>query len=228
MLRTSLRRVQIVNNRCTRGRGCVPVMHQSTVSYERKTPLEHILLRPGMYIGQVEVASSSAWTLNEDRTRIIKQDCAYSPGFLKVSSVQLMMYSTVQYRYLPYRRFYSWLIYIPSFKQIEENKLSKAIKRRPGLVIIALANCISKFLNSTMPDLPVAVLVIKLCSASSFSPRDIRHTQIYATKQNLRILFLAWQISWVRRLASFVSLVSIYDLSNTHKYYTYKHTTARS
>ena len=61
---------------------CNPVRYAT--SYEKKTPLEHILLRPGMYIGQVEPAIESTWVINSAGTQMEKANLAISPGLLKV------------------------------------------------------------------------------------------------------------------------------------------------
>lgn len=74
---------------------------KSTKSYERKTPLEHILLRPGMYIGQVHVNSKPAWIVSAKGDQIVKQECAFSPGFVKVRrrfvALVRIMYSAIIY-----------------------------------------------------------------------------------------------------------------------------------
>ena len=39
---------------------------KSAEVYERKTPLEHVLLRPGMYIGSVESVKTPLWVLSKE------------------------------------------------------------------------------------------------------------------------------------------------------------------
>ena len=56
----------------------------SAVKYERKTPHEHVLLRPGMYVGQVEASSNDVWTFNEDRGRMQKSARLFSPALIKL------------------------------------------------------------------------------------------------------------------------------------------------
>ena len=53
--------------------------------YERKTPLEHVLLRPGMYIGEVETKSAETWVYNQECNRMEKELLTYSPAMIKVS-----------------------------------------------------------------------------------------------------------------------------------------------
>ena len=52
--------------------------------YERKTPLEHVLLRPGMYIGEVETKSAETWVYNHEYNRMEKELLTYSPAMIKV------------------------------------------------------------------------------------------------------------------------------------------------
>ena len=53
--------------------------------YERKSPVEHVLLRPGMYIGEVEFKSSETWVYNNNIGAMEKQIISYSPALIKVS-----------------------------------------------------------------------------------------------------------------------------------------------
>ena len=52
--------------------------------YERKTPHEHVLLRPGMYLGQMEPIVSDTWLYNEEKRQMVKKSIYYSPALLKV------------------------------------------------------------------------------------------------------------------------------------------------
>lgn len=58
------------------------VNDNNLMEYERKTPLEHILLRPGMYIGQTTLSTSDCWTVNNDVME--KGKLTYSPGLYKI------------------------------------------------------------------------------------------------------------------------------------------------
>lgn len=51
------------------------------VSYTRKTPHEHVLLRPGMYIGQINPGKIDTWVYN---SVMKKQLLMISPGLLKI------------------------------------------------------------------------------------------------------------------------------------------------
>jgi DNA topoisomerase-2 len=47
-------------------------------------PREHVLARPGMYIGSVEVDKTSMWVLNENKTEMMKKEVDYIPGLFKI------------------------------------------------------------------------------------------------------------------------------------------------
>lgn len=52
--------------------------------YERKTPHEHVLLRPGMYIGQMESSVSDTWVYDAATRQMQKRNVHYSPALLKI------------------------------------------------------------------------------------------------------------------------------------------------
>ena len=52
--------------------------------YVKMDPREHVLARPGMYIGSVEVDKTSMWVLNNDKTEMMKKEINYIPGLLKI------------------------------------------------------------------------------------------------------------------------------------------------
>ena len=54
------------------------------LEYERKTPLEHILLRPGMYIGQTTQTASEIWAFNKDLSIMEKKKLTFAPGLFKI------------------------------------------------------------------------------------------------------------------------------------------------
>jgi DNA topoisomerase II len=55
--------------------------------YERKTPIEHILLRPGMYVGQISPALLNTWVYNEKSMKMEKSNIYFSPALVKVRSI---------------------------------------------------------------------------------------------------------------------------------------------
>ena len=52
--------------------------------YERKTPLEHILLRPGMYVGQTEWTTANMYLYDRDAKRMVQKQVTYSPALFKI------------------------------------------------------------------------------------------------------------------------------------------------
>jgi DNA topoisomerase-2 len=52
--------------------------------YDKKTPREHVLLRPDTYIGDIEPTSESMWIYSTENKNMVKQQITYTPGFLKV------------------------------------------------------------------------------------------------------------------------------------------------
>ena len=52
--------------------------------YDKKTPREHVLLRPDTYIGDIEPTSEPMWIYSSEDKNMIKKQITYTPGFLKV------------------------------------------------------------------------------------------------------------------------------------------------
>ncbi len=52
--------------------------------YDKKTPREHVLIRPDTYIGDIEPTSEDIWIYSVDDKCMVKQKISYTPGFLKV------------------------------------------------------------------------------------------------------------------------------------------------
>lgn len=50
--------------------------------YQRLSPIEHILKRPGMYIGGVDEVVGDVWLLQDDQ--IVEKTISYSPGLYKI------------------------------------------------------------------------------------------------------------------------------------------------
>ena len=53
-------------------------------TYQKKTQLEHILLRPDTYIGSTESVTQPMFILNADNNRIVQKDITYTPGLYKI------------------------------------------------------------------------------------------------------------------------------------------------
>ncbi len=56
-------------------------MSSKAKQYEKKTPREHVLLRPDTYIGDIELTKEEMWISDNDK--ILKKEVSYVPGFLK-------------------------------------------------------------------------------------------------------------------------------------------------
>lgn len=52
--------------------------------YQRKTQLEHILLRPDTYIGSVEETTEAMWVYDEEKGAIVQRQISYVPGLYKI------------------------------------------------------------------------------------------------------------------------------------------------
>lgn len=52
--------------------------------YQKKTQLEHILLRPDTYIGSVEPMKQSMWVYDEQLSAIVSKEITYVPGLYKI------------------------------------------------------------------------------------------------------------------------------------------------
>jgi DNA topoisomerase-2 len=51
--------------------------------FQKKTQIEHVLHRPGMYMGSVQNTLESMWVYDEENNKIIKENINYTPGYLK-------------------------------------------------------------------------------------------------------------------------------------------------
>jgi len=52
--------------------------------YQKKTQLEHILLRPDSYIGSVEPVTESQWVLDFETQTIVQKEITFVPGLYKI------------------------------------------------------------------------------------------------------------------------------------------------
>ncbi|KAK2587990.1 hypothetical protein KPH14_004067 [Odynerus spinipes] len=52
--------------------------------YQKKTQLEHILLRPDTYIGSIESTSELMWVYDKEKEMMIQKDIKYVPGLYKI------------------------------------------------------------------------------------------------------------------------------------------------
>ena len=51
--------------------------------YDKKTPREHVLIRPDTYIGDIEPTTDSMWIYSESENKMLNKPITYTPGFLK-------------------------------------------------------------------------------------------------------------------------------------------------
>ena len=52
--------------------------------YQKKTQIEHILLRPDTYVGDISLQNESMWVYDNSSNRIVKKDITYVPGLYKI------------------------------------------------------------------------------------------------------------------------------------------------
>lgn len=50
--------------------------------YQKKSQLEHILLRPDTYIGSVEKSTETTWVYDKEKELICQKEITYVPGIL--------------------------------------------------------------------------------------------------------------------------------------------------
>lgn len=52
--------------------------------YQKKTQLEHILIRPDTYIGSVEPLKNTMFVFNPENKRMVSKEITYTPGLYKI------------------------------------------------------------------------------------------------------------------------------------------------
>lgn len=52
--------------------------------YQKKTQLEHILLRPDTYVGSIEEITKQMWIYDEDSEAIVCKTISFVPGLYKI------------------------------------------------------------------------------------------------------------------------------------------------
>lgn len=53
-------------------------------TYQKKTPIEHILLRPDTYIGSIEKENQDMYIWDKEKNKIINKNISYVPGLYKI------------------------------------------------------------------------------------------------------------------------------------------------
>ena len=52
--------------------------------YQKKSQLEHILLRPDTYIGSVELLQQEMWIWDFEAEKMVKKEISFVPGLYKI------------------------------------------------------------------------------------------------------------------------------------------------
>ena len=52
--------------------------------YQKKTQLEHILLRPDTYVGSIELQKDKLWVFNSETKKLEFREVSYVPGLFKI------------------------------------------------------------------------------------------------------------------------------------------------
>jgi DNA topoisomerase-2 len=52
--------------------------------YQKKTQLEHILLRPDTYVGSIELQKDKLWVFNQETSKLEFREINYVPGLFKI------------------------------------------------------------------------------------------------------------------------------------------------
>ena len=52
--------------------------------YQKKSQLEHILLRPDSYIGSVEFVTELMWIYDKEKEMMVQKEIKYVPGLYKI------------------------------------------------------------------------------------------------------------------------------------------------
>lgn len=61
-------------------------MREKTIEevYQKKTQLEHILIRPDTYVGSIELEKSTKWILREGNMKFTNEEIHYVPALYKI------------------------------------------------------------------------------------------------------------------------------------------------
>ena len=65
-------------------------MSSIETKYQKLSQLEHILKRPGMYIGPVDATTQFSWIYNESKSKMVQKNIKYSSGLYKLFDEILM------------------------------------------------------------------------------------------------------------------------------------------
>ena len=52
--------------------------------YKKFTQIEHVILRPGMYVGSVTDETEQTWVMNQEKTEMTEEIITHVPGLYKI------------------------------------------------------------------------------------------------------------------------------------------------
>ena len=52
--------------------------------YQKKSQVEHILLRPDSYVGSIEMQKDKLWVFNSEENKLEYREVNYVPGLFKI------------------------------------------------------------------------------------------------------------------------------------------------
>lgn len=52
--------------------------------YQKKTQLEHILIRPDTYIGSISRTTTMMWVFDKEKEAMVQREITYTPGLYKI------------------------------------------------------------------------------------------------------------------------------------------------
>ncbi|CDJ51722.1 DNA topoisomerase II, putative [Eimeria brunetti] len=67
-----------------KGRRCRPLVEGAGARYQKKSQLEHILLRPDSYIGSTDISAQQVWVMPEGEMRMLQRVISFPPGLYKI------------------------------------------------------------------------------------------------------------------------------------------------
>jgi hypothetical protein len=65
------------------------------INYVRKTPHEHVLLRPGMYVGEIDPIEKETWVYNSNKKVMERKRLMVSSALIKVLYISLITNTTI-------------------------------------------------------------------------------------------------------------------------------------
>ena len=53
-------------------------------TYQKKSLIEHVLLRPDTYVGSIQPITQKMWVYNKEANRVVQEVITYTPGLYKI------------------------------------------------------------------------------------------------------------------------------------------------